>query len=163
MPVIRGLAKEGVAADGGMRVSDPSITWPNMTTIVTGSHADRHGVLYNGKLERRGPGQLVEYFESKTQQELVRIPLLFDILKRAGQSSAAINWPCTRGSTSIDDNFPDVPSPLAYTTQRLKDELEPRAFWGDSIQLTTLSRMRSGLKLPARSSAAGCRGSWPST
>jgi predicted AlkP superfamily pyrophosphatase or phosphodiesterase len=123
MPVIRGLAKEGVTADGGMRVSDPSMTWPNQTSLVTGSHADRHGVLFNGGLERRGPGQLVEYFASRTQQELVRVPLLFDVLKQAGQTSAAINWPCTRGSMSIDDNFPDVPGALAYTTPRLKDEL----------------------------------------
>ena len=123
MPVIRGLAREGVAAEGGMRVSDPSMTWPNQTSLITGSHADRHGVLFNGGLERRGPGQLVEYFPSRTQQQLVRVPLLFDVLKEAGQTSAAINWPCTRGSTSIDDNFPDVPGALAYTTPRLKDEL----------------------------------------
>ena len=109
LPVIRGLAREGVAAKGGMRVSDPSITWPNQTSLVTGSHPDRHGVLFNGGLERRGPGKLVKYFASRTQQELVRVPLLFDVLKQAGQTSAAINWPCTRGSTSIDDNFPDVP------------------------------------------------------
>ncbi len=123
LPVIRRLAKEGVAAEGGMRVSDPSVTWPNQTSLVTGSHADRHGVLFNGKLERRGPGEVVAYFPAPTQQELVRIPLLFDILTQAGQTSAAINWPCTRGSTSIDDNFPDVPGALAYTSQRLKDEL----------------------------------------
>ncbi len=126
LPVIRGLANEGVAAEGGMRVSDPSMTWPNQTSLVTGSHADRHGVLFNGGLERRGPGQLVEYFASRTQQELVRIPMLFDVLKQAGQTSAAINWPCTRGSTSIDDNFPDVPGALAYTTPRLKDELSKK-------------------------------------
>jgi predicted AlkP superfamily pyrophosphatase or phosphodiesterase len=123
MPVIRGLAKEGVAAERGMTVSDPSITWPNQTSLVTGCHADRHGVLFNGGLERRGPGEIVKYFDSPTQQELVRVPLLFDVLKQAGQNSAAINWPCTRGSTSIDDNFLDVPGALAYTTQRLKDEL----------------------------------------
>jgi len=82
--VIRGLAREGVAATGGMRVSDPSITWPNQTTLITGSHADRHGVLFNGGLERRGPGELVKYFASRTKQELVRVPLLFDILKQAG-------------------------------------------------------------------------------
>jgi predicted AlkP superfamily pyrophosphatase or phosphodiesterase len=123
LPVIRDLAGRGVAAEGGMRVSDPSLTWPNQTSLVTGSHADRHGVLFNGRLERRGPGRLVEYFASGTQQELVRVPLLFDVLKRAGQTSAAINWPCTRGSTSIDDNFPDVPDALTYTTPRLKEEL----------------------------------------
>jgi predicted AlkP superfamily pyrophosphatase or phosphodiesterase len=123
LPVIRGLARQGVAAEGGMRVSDPSITWPNQTSLVTGSHPDRHGVLFNGRLERRGPGRLVEYFHSGTQKELVRIPLLFDVLKEAGRTSAAINWPCTGGSTSIDDNFPDVPNALAYTTPRIKDEL----------------------------------------
>ncbi len=127
LPVIRGLAKAGVTATGGMRVSDPTITWPNQTTLVTGAHPDRHGVLLNGGLERRGPGKLVEYFASRTQHELVRVPLLFDVLKLAGQKSAAINWPCTRGSTSIDDNFPDVPVALAYTTPRLKDELARKA------------------------------------
>jgi predicted AlkP superfamily pyrophosphatase or phosphodiesterase len=130
LPVIRGLAKDGVAAEGGMRVSDPSMTWPNQTSLVTGSHADRHGVLFNGGLERRGPGRLVEYFPSRTQQELVRVPMLFDVLKQAGQTSAAINWPCTRGSTSIDDNFPDVPGALAYTTPRLKDELARKGLLG---------------------------------
>jgi predicted AlkP superfamily pyrophosphatase or phosphodiesterase len=123
LPVIRGLARDGVAADEGMRVSDPSITWPNQTSLITGCHPDRHGVLFNGRVERRGPGELVKYIAAPTQQELVRVPLLFDVLRRAGQSSAAINWPCTRGSTSIDDNFPDIPGALAYTTPRLKDEL----------------------------------------
>ena len=90
LPVIRGLAKQGVVAEGGMRVSDPTVTWPNQTSLVTGSHPDRHGVLFNGGLERRGPGQMVEYLASRTQQELVRVPLLFDVLKQAGQTSAAI-------------------------------------------------------------------------
>ena len=84
---------------------------------MTGSHADRHGVLFNGRLERRRPGEPVKYSPAPTQQELVRVPLLFDVLKQSGKTSAAINWPCTRGSTSIDDNFPDVPGTLAYTTK----------------------------------------------
>ena len=29
LPMIRGLAKEGVVSEGGMRVSNPSVTWPN--------------------------------------------------------------------------------------------------------------------------------------
>ena len=125
LPVIRGLAREGVAAVGGMRVSDPSITWPDPTSL---DNREPHpGIDTASSSTGTGaapePGELVEYFASRTQQELVRVPLLFDVLKQAGQNSAAINWPCTRGSTSIDDNFPDVPGALAYTTQRLKDEL----------------------------------------
>jgi predicted AlkP superfamily pyrophosphatase or phosphodiesterase len=123
LPVIRGLRADGVAAKGGMTVSNPSVTWPNHTSLMTGVHPETHGVLYNGLPERQGPGELVRVNGGKTQQDLVRVPLLFDVLKEAGFSSAAINWPCTRGSTSIDDNFPDVPDQLRYTTQRLKDEL----------------------------------------
>ncbi len=44
LPVIRGLAADGVAAEG-MRVSNPSVTWPNHTTLMTGVHPERHGVL----------------------------------------------------------------------------------------------------------------------
>ena len=74
LPVIRNLAREGVVADGGMHMSNPTITWPNQTSLITGCHADRHGVLFNGSVERCGPGELVKYFESRTQQELVRVP-----------------------------------------------------------------------------------------
>jgi predicted AlkP superfamily phosphohydrolase/phosphomutase len=138
LPVIRGLAEKGLTAAEGMRVSDPSITWANQTSRVTRSHADRHGVLFNGLLDRRGPGQLPAYSTSKSQYELVRIPLLFDILKQAGQPSAAINWPCTRGSRSIDDNFPDITDALAQTTPWLKVELArkgliERFIWGNDV------------------------------
>ena len=35
MPTIRKLAAEGASA-AGMRASDPTVTWPNHTTLVTG-------------------------------------------------------------------------------------------------------------------------------
>jgi hypothetical protein len=41
-----------------------------------------------------------------------------------------IDWPCTRGSKSIADNFPDVPNSLDYTTPRLKDELNAAGLLG---------------------------------
>jgi predicted AlkP superfamily pyrophosphatase or phosphodiesterase len=34
LPVIRGLARESVVANGGMRMSDPTITWPNQTSLI---------------------------------------------------------------------------------------------------------------------------------
>src|SRR5215217_7194689 len=36
IPTLRKLAAEGVAAEQGMRVVNPSVTWPNHTTLVTG-------------------------------------------------------------------------------------------------------------------------------
>ena len=101
---------------------------------------------------------------AKDQQELVRVPLLFDVLKGAGLTSAAINWPCTRGSTSIADNFPDVPDQLRYTTPRLKESWRPSgppaAFRAGRA---ASSGTRSGPRPPAASSASGSRACWPST
>jgi predicted AlkP superfamily pyrophosphatase or phosphodiesterase len=123
LPVLRRLRDSGVGAVGGMRVSNPSVTWPNHTTLMTGVHAERHGVLFNGMLERHGSGMPVRVVSARDQQDLIRVPLLFDVLKQADRTSAAINWPCTRGSTTIQDNFPDVPDSVRYTTPRLKEEL----------------------------------------
>src|SRR5579872_3388170 len=49
IPTLRKLAAEGVAAEG-MRVSNPSVTWPNHTTIATGVPPAMHHVLFNGLL-----------------------------------------------------------------------------------------------------------------
>ena len=123
LPNIRGLAKSGSFSPTGMRVSNPSVTWPNHTTLASGFHPAKHGVLFNGLAVRPGPGQPVEVDPKRTQQDLVQVPLIFDTLKQAGLTSAAINWPCTRGSKSIDDNFPDVPDTLEHSTPRLMQEL----------------------------------------
>ena len=55
MPNLHALARRGVHA-AGMRVSNPSVTWPNHTTLVTGMQPRRHGVLANGVLVRGEPG-----------------------------------------------------------------------------------------------------------
>ena len=110
IPNVRRLARAGVAA-AGMRVVNPSVTWPNHTSLVTGVKADKHGVLANGILTRHGTGEPVTIEAQRDQAELVHVPTLFDVAHQAGLSTAAINWPCTRNSKSLDDNFPDVPKP----------------------------------------------------
>ena len=47
MPTIRDLAAKGVRAKG-MIVSNPSVTWPNHTSLTTGVRPEKHGVLFNG-------------------------------------------------------------------------------------------------------------------
>ena len=50
-PNLRRLAKEGSVAEA-MTVSNPSITWINHTTMITGVEPRKHGVLFNGLLVR---------------------------------------------------------------------------------------------------------------
>ncbi len=118
VPNIRKLAAEGVTAER-MQVSNPSVTWPNHTTLVTGVRPAKHSVLYNGVLKRSGAEEPVLVDPKRDKTDLVAVPNLFDLLHQAGMRTAAIDWPCTRNSNSIDDDFPDSPDPLSHTTPRL--------------------------------------------
>ncbi|MEX2174299.1 MAG: nucleotide pyrophosphatase/phosphodiesterase family protein [Pirellulaceae bacterium] len=123
LPTLRKLAREGAVVDGGMLVSNPSVTWPNHTTLVTGVRPEKHGVLANGVLVRGGVGVPVFIDGHKDKQELVRGTTVYDVAHAAGLSTAEINWPCTRGAKTLGDSFPDVPNSVANSTPRLIEEL----------------------------------------
>jgi predicted AlkP superfamily pyrophosphatase or phosphodiesterase len=142
IPNIRKLAGDGAIVAGGMIVSNPSVTWPNHTSLVTGVHPDKHGVLANGVLVRSGVGIPVVVDPRKDQQDLVRVPTIFDAAKAAGLTTAEVNWPCTRGARSLDDSFPDVPDAVTHSTPRLRQELvqlgllsdeSDKSFTGNSV------------------------------
>lgn len=123
LPTLRKLAKEGTVVTGGMKVSNPSVTWPNHTTLITGVRPDKHGVLANGVLVRSGPGVPVRIDPARDHSELVRAKSIVDTMHEMGLRTGEVNWPCTRNSPSYDDSIPDVPDALRYTTPRLRDEL----------------------------------------
>ncbi len=135
IPRLRQLAEDGVAAEG-LRVSNPAMTWPNHTTLVTGVRPARHSVLYNGVLLRDGPGLPVKVEPKRDQAQLVAVPTIYDALHRAGLRTAAVNWPCTRNSASLEDNFPDVPDSVLHTTPRLRQELVTQHILPDNTDAT---------------------------
>src|SRR5204863_806015 len=107
LPTLRGLATNGAVAEA-LHVSNPTITWPNHTTLITGVSPAKHSVLFNGLLVRPGPGLPVRIDGRRDQAELVAVPTVYDLLSRAGYRTANINWPCTRNSKTLDNHFPDV-------------------------------------------------------
>lgn len=131
MPTIRKLAANGVRASG-MTVSNPSVTWPNHTSLTTGVRPEKHGVLFNGVLERPGLGLPVKVNPRKDKVELIQVPTIYDVLHQAGLTTSAINWPCTRNTMAIVDNFPDVPEALDHTTPRLIAELKEAGLVSDA-------------------------------
>jgi len=112
---IRALAKTGTTAEG-MSVSNPSVTWPNHTSMVTGATPRKHGVLFNGVLERGSVGLPVRVDPKRDKADLVRIPTLYDILHKEKLSTAGINWPCTRNSGTLDIDVPDSPDMFQHST-----------------------------------------------
>ncbi|MCA9088755.1 MAG: alkaline phosphatase family protein [Planctomycetaceae bacterium] len=145
LPTLRKLAREGCVVDGGMTVSNPSVTWPNHTTLVTGMEPGRHGVLANGVLVRGGIGVPVIIDPRRDQRDLVKVPTLADVAHAAGLSTAEVNWPCTRGSSSFDDQFPDTPESMDHTTPRLRRELVESGLLSDETHSSFRNRSVAGL------------------
>lgn len=122
LPTLRRLAAEGATAEG-VKVSNPAITWPNHTTLLTGVHPEKHSVLFNGMLSRPGADRPVAIDGARDKTDLVAVPTIYDHLHGKGYRTADINWPCTRAARTLDDSFPDVPDQIKHMTPRLRDEL----------------------------------------
>jgi len=108
MPTIRELAKNGAWSDE-MTCSFPTVTWPNHTTLVTGAHPARHGVLGNNFLDRetaKPVGLIVDPVFDK--DEIVRVPTIYDAAHQAGLATAGVLWPATRNAKSFDWSVPDM-------------------------------------------------------
>ncbi|MBI5772828.1 MAG: alkaline phosphatase family protein [Verrucomicrobia bacterium] len=127
MPTIRELAATGARAQM-MRASMPSVTWPNHTTLVTGTHPAKHGVIGNNYFSRaknESVPLIPDPFFNK--EEIVKSPTIYDVAKAAGLRTAAIIWPASRGAKTLDWTVPDCFSNSlwqAYGTPKLLAEFK---------------------------------------
>jgi predicted AlkP superfamily pyrophosphatase or phosphodiesterase len=110
VPTLRRLAKEGVVAEA-MTVSNPSVTWINHTTLITGVNPRKHGVLYNGLLVRPGPDKPPRIEPWRDKAELVRVPTLYDAAFKAGLTTAQVDWVAITNASTINWHFCEVPNP----------------------------------------------------
>ncbi len=108
IPNLRRLAGEGAQAEA-MTVSNPSVTWINHTTLVTGVNPSKHGVLFNGRLVRQGPDQPPQIEQWADKADLVRVPTLYDLAFNAGLKTAQVDWVAILNSGTITDEFLEVP------------------------------------------------------
>lgn len=147
LATVRQLASAGTYAEGGMQVSNPSVTWPNHTTLITGVRADKHGVLANGVLVRGAIGVPVSIDPRRDQDDLIRRPTLLEAAHAAGLRTAEINWPCVRGSQALDDSFPDVPDAVLHMTPRLRSELIAEGLLTDGTNTSFMANSAAGRDL----------------
>ena len=106
MPTLRGLARRGAVATR-MQTVFPSTTWPSHASLVTGVLPHRHGVVANTILNRlTGQPEDLSGDPVYDAGDLFRAPALYDVAHAAGRKTAAIDWPGTRHSPSLDFNLP---------------------------------------------------------
>ena len=109
VPTLRRLAAQGVVAKG-MRPVNPTVTWPNHTSLVTGVTPARHGVLFNGILVRE-PGVAPRIEPWRDKSEMVRGRTLYDLAHERGLTTAEVDWVAIQNAPTITWAFPERPNP----------------------------------------------------
>ena len=99
-PNLQEMASQGARAEGVTGVF-PSVTYPSHTTIVTGRTPAAHGIYYNSPFE--SGGQTGRWY---WETEKIKVPTLWDAVRKAGMKSASFIWPVSVGAP-IDYNLPE--------------------------------------------------------
>jgi predicted AlkP superfamily pyrophosphatase or phosphodiesterase len=108
VPHLRKLAADGAVAQR-MTVSNPSVTWINHTTLVTGVNPRKHGVLFNGLLVRNGATQPPAIEQWRDKADLVHVPTVYDAAFKAGLKTAQVDWVAILNSGTITHEFLEIP------------------------------------------------------
>ncbi|SFE56173.1 alkaline phosphatase family protein [Alteribacillus iranensis] len=128
MPNLHKLLQSGVHSKN-VTTSYPSSTWIANTSIVTGVHADKHGVLGNWVVDRHTK-QVKQFFGDRdfNKEDVVKVPTIYDVAHDNQLNTAALCWPVTRGAEKLDWNIPE------FYEQELFEEWVDEGFWNELKQ-----------------------------
>src|SRR3954451_804496 len=143
IPTLRELMKNGSWAKS-MQPINPTWTWPNHTTMVTGVDARVHGVLYNGVLRRQDDPFAVKIDPTVPKAQMVSQPTLYDLAQRAGLTTAQVDWVAINDAPTITWAFPEKAKPSdplvaemvgkgVLKPDEISDEGHPTIVWRDQI------------------------------
>jgi predicted AlkP superfamily pyrophosphatase or phosphodiesterase len=110
IPTLRKLVKEGVIASS-MQPVNPTYTWPNHTSLVTGVDASRHQVLFNGLLTYPDGGGQPSIEPWHDKDRMVHVPTIYDVAYQAGLTTAQVDWVAIYRAKTITWQFPEIPAP----------------------------------------------------
>ena len=117
VPTLRRLAARGAVARS-MRPVNPTVTWPNHTTLITGVTPAKHGVLFNGLL-KRDPGVPPRVEPWLPRDEMVRVKTLYDVAHARGMTTAQVDWVAIQAAPTLTWEFPERPAPDGPIAQEL--------------------------------------------
>jgi predicted AlkP superfamily pyrophosphatase or phosphodiesterase len=112
MPTLRTLIANGAHADAMIPIN-PTVTWPNHTTLITGVDAAVHHVMANGEIEFPTPGDGPVVKPWVPKDELVHAQTLYDVLAAKGMTTGQVDWVAIYGAKNVRWQFgerPDVGS-----------------------------------------------------
>lgn len=95
-PTLSRLAAEGARAEGGMKPSFPSVTFPNFYTLATGLHPDHHGLVNNTMQDPDLPGRTFTLANRAEVMDRVwydDAEPIWVTAEKAGLRTATLFWP----------------------------------------------------------------------
>jgi len=99
VPTLRRLIRDGAWAR--MHTINPTITWPNHTTMVTGVYANEHGLLVNGTILRTNGWPPVQVDPKIDKEKMVHAPTVYDAAHNAGLTTAQVDWVAINNAPTI--------------------------------------------------------------
>lgn len=139
IPNLRRLAAEGAVGEA-MTVSNPSITWINHTTLVTGVSPRKHGVLFNGLLVRQEPGLPPKIEQWAQRDRMVFAPTIYDRAFEAGLTTAEVDWVAIAKAPTIHWSFPELPDPEGVVAKEMQAS---RKLWDPGLAAIDAARSRN--------------------
>ena len=150
-PTLRRLMREGLSVKS-MQPVNPTVTWPNHTTLITGVEPAQHGVIFNGLLTRPAADvpPVVEMWRDKDL--MVHAPTVYDAAHQAGLTTAQVDWVAIYNAKNIDWKFAEVPDPAGpveqemiadgtVTAEQLKTFDDSSQAWRDEMWTTAAVRI----------------------
>ena len=142
-PTLRQLIKKGAWVKR-MQPVNPTVTWPNHTTMVTGLFPKDHGLLYNGTLVRTDQPLATKVDWSLPKEQMVHSPTLYDLAHQAGLTTAQVDWVAINDAPTITWAFPEKAKPSdplvqemitkgVLRTEDVGNENNPTILWRDQI------------------------------
>ena len=117
VPTLRRLIRQGVTAR--MTTINPTVTWPNHTTLVTGVRADEHGLLVNGSLVPTGAWPPIKVDPMVDKVKMVHAPTVYDAAHQAGLTTAQIDWVAINNAPTITWPFNEWATPAGAVEQEM--------------------------------------------
>ena len=102
-----------------MTIINPTVTWPNHTTLVTGVRADEHGLLVNGSLVPTGAWPPIKVDPMIDKVKMVHAPTVYDAANNAGLTTAQIDWVAINNAPTITWPFNEWATPAGAVEQEM--------------------------------------------
>jgi len=108
MPTLRSLAAKGAVATA-MQPINPTVTWPNHTSIITGVNASQHFVMANGLIVLPADGTAPKVEPWTDKDKLVHARTLYDAAAEKGLTTGQVDWVAIQGAKGVRWQFGEKP------------------------------------------------------